>query len=424
MNHTSTLSLTPDQQAAVTALLAFIADPNPPSPFFPFSGYAGTGKTFCMREVVAACSNSRAKFAYTAPTNKAAKELRKVTGEACTIYSLLGLRIDKTGELKKITTGKPPEDLSGYDVIFLDEGWMTNKHLFGILEEICQKYDLKIVFMGDRAQLPPVGEKVSPVDFLPNGANLTQVVRHGGPILELVTEIRGQVDSPLPCISFKSKNDGETGVWKMTKPAFRESIYNAAASGGFADGDTAKVIAWRNVEVAKYNDLIRSAIFGAAAVPGYYLMGDRIVAAGPCSRGDEVLLSTDDEAIVEGVVECTHPLEPKYQAIELKCRDEENKLLRLLVLHPQSAAAFKRDSEILAHDAKANGKLWKKFWEHQELFHPVKYAYALTAHRSQGSTYENVWVDTSDILYNRERREAFQCLYTACSRPTKRLNLA
>jgi len=63
------------------------------------------------------------------------------------------------------------------------------------------------------------------------------------------------------------------------------------------------------------------------------------------------------------------------------------------------------------------------FLGHQDLFHPVKYAYALTAHRSQGSTYENVWVDTSDILYNRERREAFQCLYTACSRPTKRLNL-
>jgi hypothetical protein len=423
-NTASPISLTPDQQVAVNALLAFIQDPNPPSPFFAFAGYAGTGKTFCMREVVARCKNSHAQFAYTAPTNKAAKELRKITGEASTIYSLLGLRIDKSGELKTITTGKPPTELSNLDVIFLDEGWMCNKHLFAILEDVCDKNDLKVVFMGDRAQLPPVGESASPVDSLPHGANLTQVVRHGGPILELVTEIRLQVHSPLPCITLKSKNDGQTGVWKLTKPSFRESIYNAAASGGFADGDMAKVIAWRNKTVDEYNALIRSAIFGAAAVPGYYLLGDRIVATGPCTRGDETLLTTDDEAIVEGAMECQHPLEPKYQAIELKCRAESGALIRLLVMHPNSAAKFKADSETLAHDARGNGKLWRKFWDHQDLFHPVKYAYALTTHRAQGSTYTNVWVDTGDILINRNRTEAFQCLYTACSRPTQRLTLA
>lgn len=378
-----------------------------------------------MREVVARCAHSRAKFAYTAPTNKAAKELRKITGEACTIYSFLGLRIDKSGELKKVTTGKPPADLADYDVIFLDEGWMTNQHLFMILDDVSKRYNLKVVFMGDPAQLPPVGEPHSPVDTLPRGANLTQVVRHSGPILELATHIRLQVTSPLPCIELKTKTDAETGtgVWKLTKSAFKESIYNAAAAGTFASGEQAKVIAWRNARVGEYNDLIRSAIFGAAARPGYYLLGERIVAAGPCTRGEETLLSTDDEAIVESVIECRHPLEPKYAAIELKCKTEANTTVRLLVLHPESAVQFKSDSEALAHDAKGNGKLWKKFWEHQELFHPVKYAYALTAHRAQGSTYENVWVDTQDILLNRNRKEAFQCLYTACSRPTTRLYL-
>ena len=64
------------------------------------------------------------------------------------------------------------------------------------------------------------------------------------------------------------------------------------------------------------------------------------------------------------------------------------------------------------------------FWALKELFHDVKYAYAITAHRAQGSTYENVYVDYQDILMNRERREAFQCLYVACSRPTTKLILA
>jgi exodeoxyribonuclease-5 len=98
--------------------------------------------------------------------------------------------------------------------------------------------------------------------------------------------------------------------------------------------------------------------------------------------------------------------------------------VRLLVLHEDSAARYAQDSEKLAYDAKATPRLWKKFWEHKDLFHDIKYAYALTAHRSQGSTYENVWVDYQDILINRNRKEAFQCLYVACTRPTTKLILA
>ena len=421
---TAPLKLNPDQEVAVQALLDFIADPMPASSFFTFGGFAGTGKTFCMREVVARCSNSAARFAYTAPTNKAAKVLRGVTGSASTIYSLLGLRIDKTGELKKLATGKPPADLSELDVIFIDEASMVNHFLFETLEQVCEKYKLKVVFMGDPAQLPPVNEERSKVWGMACGASLTKVMRHDNQILRLVTDIRTVVDSPLPSIDIKSDNSHGEGVWKLSKSAFRQSIYEAALNGAFSDGEKGKVIAWRNARCAEYNDLIRQAIFGAAAMPGMWLLGDRLVAAGPCSRGDEVLLATDDEAIVEGVLPCKHPLEPKYQAIELKCRTEENKLIRLLVLHPASAAVFANDSQALAHDAKGNGKLWKKFWEHKELFHDVKYAYALTAHRAQGSTYENVWVDYQDILLNRNRREAFQCLYVAASRPTTRLYLA
>ena len=88
------------------------------------------------------------------------------------------------------------------------------------------------------------------------------------------------------------------------------------------------------------------------------------------------------------------------------------------MLHPESQPQFDSDCQALAHDARANPKLWKKFWALKELFHEIKYAYAITAHRSQGSTYEQVFVDYQDILYNRNRKEAFQCLYVACSRPT------
>src|ERR1700748_2342633 len=84
---------TPDQQQAITELLAFIQEPSSFDWCFCFRGYAGTGKTSCMREVVRRIGSSRVNIAYTAPTNKAAKVLREVVGEAVTIYSLLGLRV-------------------------------------------------------------------------------------------------------------------------------------------------------------------------------------------------------------------------------------------------------------------------------------------------------------------------------------------
>ncbi len=421
---TSAVRLNSEQEVAVQALLDFIADPEPPSPFFVLGGSAGTGKTFCMREVLARCSRSRAKFAFTAPTNKAAKVLRAIVGEACTIFSLLGLRIEKNGEVKTLETGKPAIDLTDIDVIFIDEGGMVNRHLCNLLTQEAAAYRLKVVFMGDPCQLPPVGEEASPIWAFEQGAFLTRVMRHDNQILKLVTAIRVSVGVFNPSIIIKSDNNGEEGVWKFTARGFKEAIYSAAQKGAFSDTAKGKVIAWRNVRVGEYNDIIRSAIFGAAAVSGFYLLGDRLIATAPCKRGEDVLLATDDEAIVEGALETKHPFDQRYEAIELKCRTEMNALVRILVLHPRSQLDFDNDSAALAHAAKANPKLWRKFWEHKELFHEVKYAYAITAHRSQGSTYETVFVDYQDILYNRNRKEAFQCLYVACSRPTKALILA
>lgn len=426
-HHHQAVTLYPEQEAAITKLLDFIADPEPEDNFFVFKGPAGTGKTFCMREVIARKALSRSKFAFTAPTNKAAKVLRQITGQASTIFSLLGLRIDKSGELKKLVSsaGQGEPDISDLDVIFIDEGSMVNSNLFNILRERTEFTQIKVVFMGDAAQLPPIGEPLSRIwTECKLGAELTKVRRHDNQILKLVTEIRIVMGSIAPSIKIESDNDGEQGVWKQTKTAFKQGIFEAAERGDFADGSKSKVIAWRNVRVNEYNSLIRHAIWGGQADAVSYFPGERIVAAAPAMKGEETLLATDDEALVESAVDCKHPMEPRYKAIELKCRTELNQVIRLLVLHPDSRQQFETDSQNLAHEAKANGRLWKKFWGHKELFHDIKYAYALTAHRGQGSTYENVWVDYQDVLLNRNRKEAFQCLYVACSRPTTKLIMA
>ena len=51
---------TEEQANAIQQLLDFIADPDPGSNFFVLGGFAGTGKTFCMREVLKRTRGSRA----------------------------------------------------------------------------------------------------------------------------------------------------------------------------------------------------------------------------------------------------------------------------------------------------------------------------------------------------------------------------
>ncbi len=410
------------QLTAIEELLAFATAPYVADPFYVFHGPAGTGKSYCIMKVDEAFRKSAGKLLHTATTNKAAKVLRALVGEAKTIYSALGLRIQANGELKELSDPAEHVDLSGIDCIIVDEAGMIPARLMTSIRNAAVKHNLRFIFVADRYQLPPVGEKESVIWRLPQQVGLTKVERHDNQVLELVTSIREAMDQTIMNITIKSDNDGKQGVWKVNKADFKARIFADAEAGAFSDTNTTKIIAWRNTTTAMYNTLVRRAIFGAAV--GVYEIGERIIAASPCIVGKDVVLATDEEAIVEGITENRHPLSPEFESIELLCRTEDNKVIRLRVLHPRSGPAYENAVQTAAHNAKIDGKKWKAFWGMKELFHDVKYAYAITAHRSQGSTYENVYVDYQDILINRERREAFQCLYVGCSRPTTKLILA
>jgi len=414
--------LSSEQELAVQGVLDFIQNPHPASPYYVLSGYAGTGKTYCLHAILERTKRSKVSFAFTAPTNKAAKVLMSVAKDAKTIHSLLGLYLDKSGELKRLTGGKlTHKDFQHLDVIIVDEGSMISEGLKAELDKITSKSSLKVLFLGDPAQLPPVKEGDSPIWQLPRGQHLTKVMRHDNQILALATRIREAVNHPAPSIEIVSDNDGDTGVWRLKSVPFKASIHKAALDGLFSDPLACKVIAWRNTKVDEYNQLVRSALWGTEAQLNRYVVGDRIIAAAALQSDDIIIMTTDEEALITGVVVGRHPAAPDYSIFFLTCRTENGRTVQLRVLHPDSEEAHRGKLNRMAEEAKGFPKLWKDYWNFKELFHEVKYAYAITAHRSQGSTYANVWVDCMDILANRKRKEAFQCLYVACTRPSTRL---
>jgi hypothetical protein len=74
-------------------------------------------------------------------------------------------------------------------------------------------------------------------------------------------------------------------------------------------------------------------------------------------------------------------------------------------------------------DKKIN-RIWKDWQENViDRFAQLNYGYAITVHKSQGSTFKNVFIDIMDIFENHNQPERLKCLYTAITRSSHSLEL-
>lgn len=415
------MSLNEGQSKAIYAITQWLHEETF-DPFFVLKGGAGTGKTFCIQELQPFIDG---EIIYTAPTNKATKVLRETITKpgyrpiCLTIYKLLGLRLEDDSEIKELKRPEHPAALSIYKLVVVDEGSMIPAKLFQYIRENAELHKVRFLFMGDRAQLPPVGEKESPIWALTRGAELTKVMRHDNAILEVATRIREQVDEPYPKLTLESNNDGIEGVWKCNRDEFMAAIREHAASGQLAAPYVSKIIAWRNTQVDAFNKIVRDIIFDKPKDP--WVVGDRVIFTSHAKGPFGPLATTDDEGTVTAV-EVKELDIFKCWAVKILLDDE--RVVVAEVLHEDSRKDFHMELDRLASDARSKIGKWSVFWAVKEMFHQIKHAYAITAHRSQGSTYETALVCHQDILRNPNVNEAYRCLYVAASRPKKKLILS
>ena len=412
-----------EEQAAAISTMLQHAKTTGDDPFFKLEGPAGTGKTFTTKFMM---REYKRRTLFTAPTNKAVRVLREALKddnyrpEARTIYSALGLQMLPNGEVKELRKREEEVDLSDYHLIVVDEAFMVNKVLMQHIRVAAENYPrIRWIFMGDSYQLPPVGEADSPVSELTKGAKLITVMRQDNQILTLATRLRGMVERPFGQLRLEDDNDGEEGVWTMAGGRLDQAILNQAES--FRSGES-KAIAWRNAEVDRLNALIRQELF-AESLTYPWQPGDRITLLGPVKDLEgEPIGTTDEEGTVEKCDRADHPVHG-LACYRIVMRSDMNSSMALWVLHPSMKNKFEYRKARLAETARAAPKAWGEFWEFVEAFHPVRHAYAITAHRAQGSTYHRAFVSWRDILLNRNRAEAMRCLYVGATRPKKELYL-
>jgi len=312
---------------------------------------------------------------------------------------------------------------------------------------------VKVLFMGDPAQIPPVGEKES-VIFLQDNKEfhqLTKIERQddGNPLINFYTPLRDNLMVLDGGIERKTVlNDrGEGIIFTVDKRKFREKVLEAFKSPEFQkDTDYAKVIAWKNETVMKSNKVIREQLLGKdtdIVEVGDILMGYRSI-SDEKQRYNIIENSADYRVVKKGELE-----ENEYGITgwHIQLREDlakgQFRHQNVFIIDANNHDNLHLYGEM--HDffrdmGKSNKKNWKKYYAFRRanvlmktiekyrngLYRPdgeiivkdLDYGYAITGHKSQGSTYSHVFVMENDINSNWVLKERNQIKYVALTRPS------
>ncbi|WP_094559428.1 ATP-dependent RecD-like DNA helicase [Synechococcus sp. 8F6] len=451
-------ALTADQQAAAAAFADWLAAPVDGTPFV-LSGYAGTGKTFLSMRFLAQVEATGLCWTVVAPTHKAVGVLRShlaLAGLAptwfpSTIHRLLRLKLKRQRDIERCEeTEQTAVALEHLGLVLIDEASMVDSTLLEISLRCAHPFRTRLVFVGDPAQLPPVGEPVSPVFSLGRAsrAELRQVVRHHGPVLRLASGLRQgdlpcRKPPPLPPIRTAS---GQVAL--LERREWLEAAQTALRRSAETDNpDLARILCYTNRSLEQLVPIARRALHGEMAdqlpvLPGEVLITRAAVMAPACREGEDaaeepdMLLGSNRELVVRDVIPERCDLADFGVADAavidtLTARVEAgDSQLSLRLLPPLGSAARSALEAVLARlrqrarDAgKQEGKgLWRRFFLVRDAFASLGPAAVLTVHRSQGSTFAEVFVD-ADVFWPSDPVLRRQLVYVAVSRASQAVTL-
>lgn len=238
------------------------------------SGYAGVGKTAVIGYLEDYLKKKRGyKFLYGAPTHAATLYLGYNTKKIpFTIASSVVKRINENGSVTYTTSSKVDKALSDYDqnIFVVDEVSLMDSTTMDNFLSVMDKKGVKVIFMGDKMQLPEVASKgkinpetKNPIKDVSKAftdfklIQLSQVQRtKDNAILRVITEIRNNPDGVLPVVDntetlqFFNKDDNTKGFYKGFRTAYE------------ADPEEAIYITYTNEDVKNFNKSFRKAFYG------------------------------------------------------------------------------------------------------------------------------------------------------------------
>ena len=416
------VTLTDSQSKAVEKLKAFV---NSNEKYYRLTGYAGTGKSFTIAQFMQWLQKQKINFVAGSPTNKAVKNLVKlasennITIEAHTVAQLLGQQpeLNEATGKEEFVTGD--STIGDYDLVIIDEFSMISEANFQDIDYEVSHRDTKVIFVGDPAQLPPVGAKYPIVAKFPMGeATLSEVVRYDGTIAHVAEQIRTYSYFNKKVYPFTTTKDKTITCLKWHD--WLENAIGFFKSPDYQDNpDHVRFLVWRNKTARNLNNHVRSHLYGNDQ-PGY-VPGDRLIAKVPVFRLNPNVHNNHDEwnIIINNSEECevigratigidkTH----QWEYWEVPVITANRTTITLRILRDESESQRQLYLQQLKKDKK-----WKKYYYWLKLYDNVPYSYAITTHKAQGSSIDYIFLDTTDMSHCPDLQKI---LYTALTRAKK-----
>ncbi len=426
-------------------------------PLFILRGYAGTGKTTIVSALVKILPYLNLKSVLLAPTGRAAKVLASYSGrQAFTIHKKIyrpvttadgGIHMSLMQNLHTNTlfivdeASMVPDSNGASEAIFSGRNLLEDLFNYVYSGEKCS-----LLLLGDVAQLPPVGISNSPAldpkhlknSYLMNpvGYELTEVVRQASEsgILVNATNIREMINSGKSDPPFFDLG-GFKDIVKLNGAELEELLQDLYSKGG---NEESVVITRSNKRANQFNQGIRNRVlFREEEIEaGDYLMVVRNnyfwlpkeSAAGFIANGDVIeVLAIRKRFEMYGM----QFAKAFIRMVDYPEEKELEVLLLISTLHTETPSMTWAENQKFFNEImqdymdltnKRNRFEKVKNSEHYNALQ-VKFAYALTCHKTQGGQWENVIVDQGYLTDDMIDTEYLRWLYTAVTRATKKLYL-
>lgn len=419
------MALTNGQQQAESMLKRFSDSDDS---FAKVEGPPGTGKSFLTERIPSFIDPE--KLLLCAPTHKALGTLTKMVGrpdviESKTIHSFLGLGVrqvkDKQVSFRQQTYD--PTENAHIRTVILDEMSMLDANLVNFIKQDVEEWGRRYILVGDHCQLPPVeGDlKISEAFGLAlprNSYTLDETVRQaqGNPIIKVAMGIREAILSGQePDIKGGFNEDTGQGVILLRKNAWLDKMNEVVNTPSFhSDVDFCRTVAYTNAACKSHIRNIREMVGASPDRP--FDEGDTVVVNSAYSENYVVILGTGTEVVVTSMTKGKHVIKG-YVEWKVKLSTVQGIPLGRVfnVLDESARPEFDAETKRLKVSCNASGQ-WGPFYAHTGHYVDLRSPSALTAHKSQGSTFQNVFVDLADVYSNRRQTVADRCYYVALTR--------
>ncbi|MBO4416775.1 MAG: AAA family ATPase [Bacteroidales bacterium] len=444
---------TADQARLFEALEAFGADHT--SDIMVVAGYAGTGKTSAIAAFVKALEQHKYKYVLLAPTGRAAKVLSGFTGlPAFTIHKHIYRQKSMSGGFGKFTLDM---NRSRNTFFIIDEsslitiGGDGGGNVFGsgdllqdLVDYVRSAPGNKMIFVGDRGQLPPVGMDASPaldIDFMQSAfgpvhsADLGEVLRQAqeSGILHNATLLR-KMESAGETAFPQLELEGFDDISRISGGELIESMSDAIGKYGL---DGVVVLTRSNKRANRYNMGIRSQVLYREE---QLTRSDKLMVVKNCYQflekldDEDFFIANGDMARLVKVSKYEERYGLHFAQATLAFPDYDNlEITAKIILDTltSEAAALTAEQQQALFDG-----VWadyddiptkKKRYEavrEDKYFNAlqIKYATAITCHKSQGGGWPCVYID-NPFWGEEVTLDDIKWLYTAITRSSEKVFL-